>query len=121
MSNSTDQDSVLTVTKRKAKFSPPGYEIVLTEKESQALNEMMQMPGFAVHQHVVVFQRKDHIARKALASADTTEQLQYYKGMAAELQLLVVTLKKIKTQYQKQTDAELDNGLDGVETEKDYK
>lgn len=120
MSNSTDSDSVLTVTKRQTKFTPPGYDIVLTETQTEQLLEIMAAPGWNVLKNVVVFQRKDHIARKALATANSIDQLQYFRGMAAELQTLMVTMKNLKKEAQKHIDKELDNGLDGKETVKDY-
>lgn len=121
MSNSTDKsDSVLTVTKRQAKFTPPGYDIVLTEIQTQQLVEIMTMPGWKVLKNVVAFQRKDIIARTALKSAASIDQMQYYRGMAAELQTLFTVMKNLKKEADKHLNAETDNGLDGKETVKDY-
>lgn len=108
------------MTKRQKKFTPEGYNIALTERQATELVEILRMPGFKVLQRVLIAQRKDHIARKALATAASVDQMQFYRGQAAELQTLMVVLKNIKKKFDKQEEADQDNGLDGVETVKDY-
>ncbi len=103
MSNSEPSDkSEIKIRKSPLKMTPPGYNVVLSEKQAQALVEIMSRPGWKVLQEVFVPQRKDHIARVALNSSEDFERVRYFQGMAAELTLFFSTTKKIKSAYLKE-------------------
>lgn len=95
MSNSDDTEPKIKFVKREPKLTPPGYEITLTVAQGISLAEMLEHPGWKVLKNVIVHQRKDHIARGALTLSQSNEQLGYYKGEVAELQLLVKTLPRL--------------------------
>lgn len=95
MSNSDDQDPKLKFVKREPKMTPPGYEVTLTVAQGLAIAEMMESTGWKVLKNVIAPQRKDFIARTALNLAQRVEELGYFKGEIAELQLLVKTLPRL--------------------------
>lgn len=103
---SSEQESDGVVIGKKVAITPPGYDIGLTEQQAVAIAEFVDSPVFKILQNVFVAQRKDHIARQALNGAQSSENLFYFKGMAAELVLHYKTLKSIKKLLQKDPEAE---------------
>lgn len=106
MSNSKESEIPdIKIRKTPLKMTPPGYEIVLSEAQAQALTEMMSKPGWKVLKTVFVAQRKDHIARMALNSSEDFARLRYFQGMAAELALFFSTTQTIKKAYLKEEES----------------
>ena len=101
----TDQ-SVIELKARAAKLTPPGYSIKLTVAQGIEISKLLSTPGWKILEDVFVPQRKDHIARQALNSSQDTEQLAYYKGEVAELQLFFLTMKHLKKTALKQENEE---------------
>lgn len=96
MSSSKDDGVDLVISKSKPKLTPPGYEIQLSTEQAILIAEFVDSPVFKVLKSVYAAQRKDHIARGGLNSAQTVEQLFYFKGMAAELVRFFKNLEGVK-------------------------
>jgi len=106
MSNS--EEGEIKVQKAAPKLTPPGYDVVLDEEQSQLIAEFVDSPVFKTLDRVFVRQRLDQIARMCLNAAQTTEDVKYYKGLAAELVLFFSTMKKVKRAYLDATQKDMD-------------
>lgn len=97
MTNSKDEDlDRVKVTKKNPQLTPPGYQIELSEAQAITIAEFVDSNTFKLLKNVYVAQRKDHIARTCLNSAQTDVQLHYFKGMVAELSLFFRNLEGVK-------------------------
>lgn len=102
MTDSEPEDKIKIVPKAR-KITPLGYDVELSEVHAQVVAEFVASPAYQILKKHFVMQRRDQIARAALNSAQTPEQLFYYKGMAAELVLLFKVLKKVKDAFATQS------------------
>ena len=102
MSNSKDrldgdhevvEDSVRIST--NAPIPQPGYGLYFSEQLAQAISEFTTTDLYKQLKANYALQKKDRIARQALNSAQNTEWLHYYKGMAAAVDLFFKDMESV--------------------------
>lgn len=106
MSNSDKDDNLVSITKSTPRLTPPGYKLQLSLKQAAMISEFIDSPVYKILKTAYVAQRKDHIARRALNSANTLEMQHYYKGMAAEITVFFQNLEEVKATLKKLEDKE---------------
>lgn len=104
MSNSDENsDSSPQITKRLPELPPPGYGLKFSEQQAQQITEFVKSPLFKMLKRVYGDQAKTRTARQCLSSAQNTEWLMYFKGIAAATDLFFTDLEKTADVFKKQT------------------
>lgn len=80
----------------------PGYNLQFSEQLAQEISEFVSSPLFKKLKKVYGLQAKDRVARQCLNSANNTEWLHYYKGMAAATNIFFNDLEAVRTEILKQ-------------------
>lgn len=105
MSNSNIEDHALEdeniSVQPNAPTPQPGYGIAFDEGLAQAVSEFTKDDLFKKLKSNYALQKKDRIARQCLNSAQNTEWLHYFKGMAAAVDLFFSDMENVAKEYQK--------------------
>ena len=110
MSNSKKKDDEIFSPELPPQFKKnpplpqPGYGLLFSEEQAQAISEFVATPLFKMLKRVYGLQAKDRAARQCLQGAQNVEWLMYYKGIAASADLIFKDLESTAKEYAKAND-----------------
>lgn len=86
-----------------------GYSLIFSDELAAQISEFTTTPLFKELKRNYALQKKDLIARQALQSANTAEQLAWFKGMATSVSLFFTDMESVHKVIKKADDESEDS------------